>query len=232
MLMRPLGVGVVSPVQQKAPFSGGRGHATSATTPGGAGSHRDHVPMRGIGLLHRQGRTWAEIGRLVGQRKLSITGMTHVGFARCYFALPLSHASISSASIRPSFGAKRLRVTSRHVRPSGVSSASPILSIVARSSGSAASHRTLWSLVNSAVSGGAAAGCTASECTSYEGRLQRLCGLELLVIVAVSGRPHPRGGHIWTGDAEAALAAIPDLTATDEKGRSSRGALRISADCR
>ncbi len=35
---------------------------------------------RRISLLHRQGRTWAEIGRLVGQRKLSITAdaYTHV----------------------------------------------------------------------------------------------------------------------------------------------------------
>ena len=104
---------------------------------------------------------------------------------RCYFALLLSHASISIASIRAKFGAKRLRVTSRHIRPSRVSSASPILSILVRSSGSAASHRSLWSLVNSAVSGGAAAGCTSSECRSYEGKLQRLCGLELLVIIAV-----------------------------------------------
>ena len=33
-----------------------------------------------ISLLHRQGRTWAEIGRLVGQRKLSVTAdtCTHV----------------------------------------------------------------------------------------------------------------------------------------------------------
>jgi hypothetical protein len=28
-------------------------------------------------LLHRQGRTWAEIGRLVGQRKLSVTADTY-----------------------------------------------------------------------------------------------------------------------------------------------------------
>jgi integrase len=35
---------------------------------------------RRISLLHRQGRTWAEIGRLVGQRKLSVTAdvYTHV----------------------------------------------------------------------------------------------------------------------------------------------------------
>jgi integrase len=32
---------------------------------------------RGISLLHRQGRTWAEIGRLVGQRKLRITADTY-----------------------------------------------------------------------------------------------------------------------------------------------------------
>jgi integrase len=32
---------------------------------------------RRISLLHRQGRTWAEIGRLVGQRKLSITADTY-----------------------------------------------------------------------------------------------------------------------------------------------------------
>jgi integrase len=31
---------------------------------------------RRISLLHRQGRTWAEIGRLVGQRKISITADT------------------------------------------------------------------------------------------------------------------------------------------------------------
>jgi integrase len=30
-----------------------------------------------ISLLHRQGRTWAEIGRLVGQRKLSVTADTY-----------------------------------------------------------------------------------------------------------------------------------------------------------
>lgn len=35
---------------------------------------------RRISLLHRQGRSWAEIGRFVGQRKLSITAdaYTHV----------------------------------------------------------------------------------------------------------------------------------------------------------
>jgi integrase len=32
---------------------------------------------RRISLLHKQGRTWAEIGRLVGQRKLSITADTY-----------------------------------------------------------------------------------------------------------------------------------------------------------
>ena len=32
---------------------------------------------RRISLLHRQGRTWAEIGRLVGQRKLSLTADTY-----------------------------------------------------------------------------------------------------------------------------------------------------------
>jgi len=32
---------------------------------------------RRISLLHRQGRTWAEIGRFVGQRKLSITADTY-----------------------------------------------------------------------------------------------------------------------------------------------------------
>lgn len=32
---------------------------------------------RRISLLHRQGRTWAEIGRLVGQRKLSVTADTY-----------------------------------------------------------------------------------------------------------------------------------------------------------
>jgi integrase len=32
---------------------------------------------RRISLLHPQGRTWAEIGRLVGQRKLSITADTY-----------------------------------------------------------------------------------------------------------------------------------------------------------
>jgi integrase len=32
---------------------------------------------RRISLLHSQGRTWAEIGRLVGQRKLSITADTY-----------------------------------------------------------------------------------------------------------------------------------------------------------
>jgi integrase len=35
---------------------------------------------RRISLLHRQGRTWAEIARFVGQRKLSVTAdvYTHV----------------------------------------------------------------------------------------------------------------------------------------------------------
>jgi integrase len=32
---------------------------------------------RRISLLHRQGRTWAEIGSLVGQRKLSLTADTY-----------------------------------------------------------------------------------------------------------------------------------------------------------
>lgn len=32
---------------------------------------------RRISLLHRQGRTWAEIGRMVGQRKLSVTADTY-----------------------------------------------------------------------------------------------------------------------------------------------------------
>jgi integrase len=32
---------------------------------------------RRISVLHRQGRTWAEIGRFVGQRKLSITADTY-----------------------------------------------------------------------------------------------------------------------------------------------------------
>jgi integrase len=32
---------------------------------------------RRISLLHRQGQTWAEIGRLVGQRKLSVTADTY-----------------------------------------------------------------------------------------------------------------------------------------------------------
>jgi integrase len=32
---------------------------------------------RRISLLHRQGRSWAEIGRLVGQKKLSITADTY-----------------------------------------------------------------------------------------------------------------------------------------------------------
>ena len=32
---------------------------------------------RRISLLHRQGRTWAEIGRFVGQRKLSVTANTY-----------------------------------------------------------------------------------------------------------------------------------------------------------
>ena len=32
---------------------------------------------RRISLLHRQGRTWAEIGRFVGQRKLSVTADTY-----------------------------------------------------------------------------------------------------------------------------------------------------------
>ena len=33
---------------------------------------------RRISLLHRQGRPWAEIGRFVGQRKLSIMAYSHV----------------------------------------------------------------------------------------------------------------------------------------------------------
>lgn len=44
-----------------------------------------HVPVfsphdlrhRRISLLHRQGRTWAEIGRFVGQRKLSVQADTY-----------------------------------------------------------------------------------------------------------------------------------------------------------
>ncbi len=37
-----------------------------------------HDPRhRRISLLHRQGRTWAEIGRFVGQRKLSLTADTY-----------------------------------------------------------------------------------------------------------------------------------------------------------
>jgi integrase len=32
---------------------------------------------RRISLLHSQGRTWAEIGRLVGHRKLSVTADTY-----------------------------------------------------------------------------------------------------------------------------------------------------------
>jgi integrase len=32
---------------------------------------------RRISLLHAQGRSWAEIGRFVGQRKLSITADTY-----------------------------------------------------------------------------------------------------------------------------------------------------------
>ena len=32
---------------------------------------------RRISLLHAQGRSWAEIGRLVGQRKLSVTADTY-----------------------------------------------------------------------------------------------------------------------------------------------------------
>jgi integrase len=32
---------------------------------------------RRISLLHRQGRSWAEIARFVGQRKLSITADTY-----------------------------------------------------------------------------------------------------------------------------------------------------------
>lgn len=32
---------------------------------------------RRISLLHRQGRSWAEIGRFVGQRKLSVTSDTY-----------------------------------------------------------------------------------------------------------------------------------------------------------
>ena len=37
-----------------------------------------HDPRhRRISLFHRQGRSWAEIGRFVGQRKLSITADTY-----------------------------------------------------------------------------------------------------------------------------------------------------------
>jgi integrase len=32
---------------------------------------------RRISLLHRQGRSWAEIARFVGQRKLSVTADTY-----------------------------------------------------------------------------------------------------------------------------------------------------------
>lgn len=48
-------------------------------------NHRPGVPVfspldlrhRGISLLHRQGRSWAEIARFVGQRKLSLTADTY-----------------------------------------------------------------------------------------------------------------------------------------------------------
>jgi integrase len=32
---------------------------------------------RRVSLLHKQGRTWAEIGRFVGQKKLSVTADTY-----------------------------------------------------------------------------------------------------------------------------------------------------------
>jgi hypothetical protein len=42
------------------------------------GSRSVYTPgCRRISLLHAQGRSWAEIGRFVGQRKLSITADTY-----------------------------------------------------------------------------------------------------------------------------------------------------------
>lgn len=60
---------------------------------------------RRISLLHRQGRTWAEIGRFVGQRKLSITADTYthvltdgreVDLSGC---LATSHADVRDAHL-------------------------------------------------------------------------------------------------------------------------------------
>ncbi len=45
------------------------------TAPGLTSPH--DLRHRRISLLHCQGRTWAEIGRLVGQRKLSVTADTY-----------------------------------------------------------------------------------------------------------------------------------------------------------
>lgn len=54
---------------------------------------------RRISLLHRQGRTWAEIDRQVGQRKLSVTAdpYTHV----LSDGRELDHGTLVSELMRP-----------------------------------------------------------------------------------------------------------------------------------
>jgi integrase len=54
---------------------------------------------RRISLLHGQGRTWAEIGRLVGQRKLSITADTYTHVLSD--GRELDYATLVSALARP-----------------------------------------------------------------------------------------------------------------------------------
>jgi integrase len=54
---------------------------------------------RRISLLHRQGRTWAEIGRLVGQRKLSVTADTYTHVLSD--GRELDYATLVSELVRP-----------------------------------------------------------------------------------------------------------------------------------
>jgi integrase len=54
---------------------------------------------RRISLLHRQGRTWAEIGRFVGQRKLSVTADTYTHVLSD--GRELNYSALVSELIRP-----------------------------------------------------------------------------------------------------------------------------------
>lgn len=54
---------------------------------------------RRISLLHRQGRTWAEIGRFVGQRKLSVTADTYTHVLSD--GSELDYSALVSELIRP-----------------------------------------------------------------------------------------------------------------------------------